>query len=288
MPNALPSNDASKLSKDESGSIPPSVCDALFSEILNNDELDPVAELPDRINLDYSQAQLQRCFDLSHALWSKRLDRAELMLLANTLYRTGDIGAKDALIFKHARARFKHLRFAFAVFGAGHRYPISLDAITSVMGNLQDAFKNKKPASVRRNALLFRLLLGSLPFSLMIREAGRFRPSTSQSFAIFMKNQAAIIARFLGKGAISAKEFHDTRKIISRYRAGYATIVTLDPCAEHKKIAAFIATINGLMGNYHDTLMSKKLDGTMDYHKDKFLLQDETRIRLQKLVSSMA
>ena len=95
------------------------------------------------------------------------------------------------------------------------------------------------------------------------------------------------VARFLQSESITAREFHDTRKIISRYRACFATIVTLEPSRHHIQVAAYIATINGLMGNFHDVLMSNKLNGTLDYHRDRFTLQDEVRERLEKLVSSI-
>jgi hypothetical protein len=65
------------------------------------------------------------------------------------------------------------------------------------------------------------------------------------------------------------------------------TLATLYPSAVHDQIAAYIATINGLMGNFHDGLMSAKLDGRMDYYKDRFVLQEEVRTRLACLVKAI-
>ena len=63
--------------------------------------------------------------------------------------------------------------------------------------------------------------------------------------------------------------------------------MTIEPTDNHIQIAAYIATINGMMGNFHDVLMSQKLNGMIDYHRDRFAVPDEIRQRLQKLVSSV-
>lgn len=262
-------------------------CDALFAAILKNDALDLAVRLPGTIALDYSTDRFADWFDLSRALWEEQVEREDLARIVGKLCRDCRIDADDQLRFKHERARFKHLRFAFAAFGDGHRYPLFFDAITSVMGNLQDAFKNGKSISVRRNARLLGLLLHRPVFSLAARETRRFRPTSPGAFRAYMKAQAREIGGFLEHETVTARQFHDTRKIISRYRACYATIATTDPTEPHRRIAACIATINGLMGNFHDELMSRKLDGTMDYFRDRFPLQDEIRERLQMLVSSV-
>ena len=262
-------------------------CDALFAEILKNDVIDPDAQLPDKIDLDFVGEQFEDFFSVSRELWRQWLVREELVRIANKLYRDCWIDKDDRLIFKHVRVRFKHLRFAFAVFDDRHRYPLCFDAITSVMGNLQDAFKNDRLASVRRNALLLRVLLNGTLFNLVIDETSRFRPTTPEKFRRYLKTQAIEIARLLESDLTTAKAFHDTRKIISRYRACFATIVTIRPTDNNIRVAAYLATINGLMGNFHDILMAKKLNGTLDYHRDRFAMQDEIRQRLQKLASSV-
>ena len=263
-------------------------CDALFSEILNNDAIDWQVRLPDAIEMPASVEQFVAGFDLSRELWHDGLDRERLVSIAGTLFRDYRIDEGDSLAFKHARARFKHLRFVYAAFGDRHRYPILLDVLTSVMGNLQDAFKNNKHPSIRRNAILMRLLLNASLVKLMIAETGMFRPTTPEKFRDYMKGQAIKVAQFLQKKAITAQEFHDTRKIISLYRASFATLVTLEPSAHHVVVASYIATINGLMGNFHDGLMAGKLNGTLNYTSDTFPLPDEMRVRLHQLVSTMA
>ncbi|MBL0115633.1 MAG: hypothetical protein IPP45_09405 [Sphingomonadales bacterium] len=96
---------------------------ALFTEILRNDRIDLAARLPEAIDFHFTQDQLARCFDVSRILWQASLERNVLVQMARTLIKTGEITPGDQLRFKHERARFKHLRFAFATFGARHRYP---------------------------------------------------------------------------------------------------------------------------------------------------------------------
>jgi len=260
---------------------------ALFTEILRNDRIDLAARLPDVIDFHFTPDQFARCFRVSRILWQASLERNVLVQMARTLIRTGEITPGDQLRFKHERARFKHLRFAFATFGARHRYPLAIDAITSVMGNLQDAFKNGKQASARRNAALLCALLHPLPFGLAVRETARFRAATADSFRRNLAQQADDLSRFLEEQQVTAKSFHDTRKIVSSARAGFATLTTLYPTANSKSVAAFLATVNGLMGNFHDTLMSAHLGGRLDYHRDRFALQPEIRQRLQSLALAL-
>ena len=253
---------------------------ALFTEILRNDRIDLAARLPDVIDFHFTPDQFARCFGVSRILWQASLERNVLVQMARTLIRTGEITPGDQL-------RFKHLRFAFATFGARHRYPPAIDAITSVMGNLQDAFKNGKQASARRNAALLCALLHPLPFGFAVRETARFRAATADSFRRNLAQQADDLSRFLEEQQVTAKSFHDTRKIVSRARAGFATLTTLYPTANSKSVAAFLATVNGLMGNFHDTLMSAHLGGRLDYHRDRFALQPEIRQRLQSLALAL-
>ena len=261
--------------------------DALFAEILNNDAIDWYVRLPDAIEMPVRVEQFVAGFDLSRELWHDGLDRERLVAIAGTLSRDYRIDEDDSLTFKHARARFKHLRFVHAAFGDRHRYPILLDVLTSVMGNLQDAFKNNKHPSIRRNAILLRLLLNKTLVNLVIAQVHKFRPTTPEKYRAHMKNQAIKIGHFLENQSITAQEFHDTRKIVSLYRANFATLVTLKPSAHHIQVASCLATINGLMGSFHDTLMARKLDGSLDYKRDKFVLPEAMRLRLQRLVSSM-
>jgi hypothetical protein len=89
----------------------------------------------------------------------------------------------------------------------------------------------------------------------------------------------------LAKGPITSHEFHEMRKVISRQVAMYDNFKTLYPSAYHKSISQCVSTLNGLMGSLHDELIAKKFDKTQHYYKDKFIMPDEIRVRLEQLIS---
>jgi hypothetical protein len=256
---------------------------ALFEMILLNDEIDLATTLPDTINLDYPQAAIGHGFEGALAVWHEGYTREDLSDLTRQLRVQGHISAEDQLFFKHIRARFKHLRFAFSMFDARHRYPEFIDLITSIMGNLQDAFKNEVAAMVRREAITLQILSSSFLYRIAPWQAGRFKPCTTSSFKSYIGGQAQNIRRALAMADITAHEFHETRKIISRHRAAFSTLSIMVPNENNRQIAQFLSTINGLMGNYHDVLMARKLEGTLDYAKDREALQPEMHERLDVL-----
>jgi hypothetical protein len=100
-----------------------------------------------------------------------------------------------------------------------------------------------------------------------------------------MHAQIAKLDAFLRQDSVTAHEFHEARKVISRFRGCYGTLLVAFPSPEHDQIAAFIATINGLMGNFHDVLIERKIRGELDYKKDRFTLQDDIRKRLEMLMA---
>ncbi len=260
---------------------------ALFAEILQNDRIDLSARVPEDYCLDITSRQLDQCFQASSWLWQDMLDLPSLADITSSLARNGAISAAEQLRFKHERARFKHLRFAFAVFGSRHRYPMGIDAVTSVMGNLQDAFKNGIRPAIRRNAVLLNVLLRPLPMALVTREIRRFEAASPESLRRYMTRQADAIHAFLRHEQVTAIAFHDTRKMVSRTRAFFVTMQTLFEDPDVAGMADFVACINGLMGNHHDGLMSASLHGTLDYHRDRFELQPAIRERLQMLASAL-
>lgn len=58
------------------------------------------------------------------------------------------------------------------------------------------------------------------------------------------------------------------------------------PSQQLNNLSAYLATINGLMGDMHDELLLKEIRGELDYHKDKFLLPDPIAVRLRKLIDA--
>lgn len=259
-------------------------CEALFAAVLIDDEVDAHTELPATIMLDYGERELVACFAICRQLWETGVRRDELLALTRTLWRDGDLDAGDRLRFKHARARFKHLRFAFSLYDATHRYPVMLDWMTTAMGHLQDAFKNGRRGAVAREAVLSRVFLSALPQRRLAREIARFSPGSGASFRVQVLREVATLRRVLTADAVTGAQFHATRKIISRQVSFYDTLRTIEPSQQAYMMSRSLAAINGLMGSMHDDLVEQRIAGTRDYHREPFALPGEIRQRLEMLV----
>jgi hypothetical protein len=260
-------------------------CTALFEAVLIDDEVDTHTELPDRITLDHSPADLLDCYRICRQLWRSDVDRNTMIVCNHLLLRNRDLGSEDRLRFKYARARFKHLRFACALYGERHTYPILFDWMTTLLGHLQDAFKTKRAGTVWREALMCRLFLARGPWRLLQREVDRLTPTTSEGFRDYVAQQVATLEDVLAHERLTGAQFHATRKIASRLVSFYDTLRTIAPSDEAFKMSRSLAAINGLMGAMHDVLIERRVAGTQDYHRDPFALPDEIRGRLAALVA---
>ena len=260
-------------------------CAALFGAVLIDDEVDAHTELPDRITLDHSPADLLDCYRICRQLWRAGVDRDTMIACNALLLRDRDLGVEDRLRFKYARAQFKHLRFAGALYGDRHTYPILLDWITTLLGHLQDSFKTGLAGKVWRDALLCRLFLARGPWRLLQREVDRLRPTTSEGFRDYVAQQIATLEDIVSHDRLTGAQFHAARKIASRLVSFYDSLRTIAPSDEAFKMSRSLAAINGLMGAMHDVLIERRMAGTQDYHRDPFALPDEIRGRIAALVS---
>lgn len=251
--------------------------------MLVHDEVDLDAGPPAAIHLDYAPEQFSRCFRLCRQLWRDGVDRADFGRMIARLASGRTLSAADRRAFKHVRARFKHLRFAYATYDRRHRYPRVLHWLVSLMGHLQDAFRNDRAAAVVRLARLLRLFLTPWPYRLVADEIDRFEPSSTAALRRYVGDQVAAIRRAIARPAVTPKAFHELRKIISRQVAFYDTLKTLYPSGYHDQVSRYLSTINGLMGSLHDTLIERRLRGELDYHADAFALPEEIRQRLATL-----
>lgn len=260
-------------------------CAALFDAILVDDVVDADTDLPDRITLDHSPADLLDCYRICRQLWRAGVDRDAMIASNALLLRDRDLGTDDRLRFKYARARFKHLRFACALYGERHAYPVLFDWMTTLLGHLQDAFRTGRAGKVWREALLCRLFLARGPWRLLQREADRLTPTTSEGFRDYVAQQIATLEDILSRDLLTGAQFHATRKIASRLVSFYDTWRTIAPSDEAFRMSRSLAAINGLMGAMHDVLIERRVAGTQDYHRDPFPLPAEIRGRIAALVA---
>lgn len=260
-------------------------CDALFAAILVHDTIDLAARAPDAIHLNYTQDQLAHCYAISRQLWTDGVEHAAFARLLHTLRSERRLCPEDQLYFKHVRAKFKHLRAAFAAYDQQHRYPRLFHWLISIMGYLQDALKSEQTEAVRRFATLLGLLWSNPVLQFVSRKIDYFRPCTPASFRDYVLREMHFVAEQIKAPGVSGKVFHDTRKVISRQVAIYDNLNILYPSAYHRRVSAYINTLNGLMGNMHDDLVVKKIEKTQNYRADRFPIPEPINERLIALLA---
>ncbi|MBC7153812.1 MAG: hypothetical protein H5U19_04210 [Rhodobacteraceae bacterium] len=257
--------------------------DALFDAILINDVVDDTTPLPDTITLDIDARHLIGCFRISRQLWKTSGYAADLADLLNRLAQNGDLDTGERLRFKHVRAKFKHLRFAHALYDRCHRYPVVLHWMTTAMGHLQDAIKARNARAIRREVAIVRAFLTWLPQRRITHEVNRLDAADSAGFHAYVMTQIGKLRGVLDHDAVTGAEFHATRKIISRQVSFYDDLRTIAPSDEAFAMSRALAAINGLMGQMHDDLIAEKIVGTRDYHRERFAFPDAIGTRLRAL-----
>jgi hypothetical protein len=260
-------------------------CDTLFAAVLVHDQLYPDAVLPDTIHLDYTSDQLNECFQICQQLWQAGPNHQHLKQMIEKIYSLGELDAEDQYAYYCMRAKIKHLRFAFVMFDEKHKYPMIFHWMTAVMGHLQDVLKNAQHSSVKFAALLVKMFLSKPFYAMAANEIEQFQPSSVESFRQYVHDEMQFIRMNLAKGPVTSHEFHEMRKVISRQVAMYDNFKTLYPSVYHQSISQCVSTLNGLMGSLHDELIAKKFDKTQHYYKDKFVMPEEIRLRLEQLTN---
>lgn len=258
--------------------------DALFEAVLANDVVGQDDGLPANIAFPLNAALIGECFALVLQLWHDGVDLREARQLVGRLVRRADLDPASRVDYKHVRAKFKQLRFAFVLYDRRHRCPPLIRTVTTLMGHLQDAFRNRHPAAVRRKALLLRLLLSRPLCMLMAHEANSVRLETADGFRRHRASEMRQLAAMLSAPKLTGGAFHTMRKIVSRYAAFVDVLRTLSPGDEVRRLSRHLSAINGLMGAMHDDLVERRDAGTFDYHRQPVILPADIRERIEALI----
>jgi hypothetical protein len=255
----------------------------LFAAILVDDEIEPQVPLPAAIQLDFTSDQLEACFDLALRLWTEGFDASDLAALSHRLLRQGDLAATDRRRLKHVRAKFKHLRYAHALYGAAHRSPPLLDRVTIGMGHIQDACRNNRPLAARTEGVILRLALSAVPAGLLRREASRLCPTSPAAFRELLEEDARAWAALARAETVTGPAFHAARKRIGRQVSFWDTLRTLEPTVDRYRLSRALAAINGLMGDLHDRLVRDRGLDPASY-RASFVLPRPIAARLEALL----
>lgn len=260
---------------------------ALFHNIMVDDEVNLSVACPTDVTPDCNQEELNACYRISWQLLVRGIDLVDFRRMIARIAVRREASPDERIYYKEVRARFKHMRFGCANFDVRHRYPWQLHFITSQMGFLQDAFKSGQKFKTCWMAAVLWIVLLPLPFKLVQRRIENFLSSNPPKFREFQCAEIAKLAKALASGEqVTGQQFHSLRKIISRRTAFVDTLRIIRPSQQLNNLSAYLATINGLMGDMHDELLLKEIRGELDYHKDKFLLPDPIAVRLRKLIDA--
>ncbi|MCI2009028.1 MAG: hypothetical protein LKJ54_09855 [Acetobacter peroxydans] len=263
--------------------FPHDTLDALMAAIEVDDVVDDYIALPERIPDSFSQTQLAECLNLCRQLWLEGPPRAELAGLAHRLVGRRDLQPQERAAFKHIRARYKHMGFAFGLYTPAHKRPFLYEATSTLMGEAQDAFRNGYGGRV----FLFGVGISVLatPFFDGLRRRTVQMAEVDRADAInqHLRAEIARIPAFLDASGLTGARFHALRKIISRHVAFFDTLRVLYPAEDIYRLARFLSAINGLMGQKHDELVQAALSGTLRYQTDIFPIPDTIRILLEQL-----
>ncbi|MDI2112524.1 hypothetical protein [Commensalibacter nepenthis] len=261
-------------------------CNQLYDMICVDDEINLDVTLPHEITFRYTQKQFIESFIISRQLWLEGIVDQQFPKIIRSLCISSKITEENKVIYKMVRAKFKHLCYAYRGFDARHKRPFLLGNITGLLGLIQDGFKNHKSSIVLPNALLLNSLWNEQGLSLLKREAYRYFPCDLNDFTSALYKRVAFIQEQVqNSSTLSAHEFHTLRKQMSMFSALYGTFDVLYPSAYHHQVFQYLATINGLMGDYHDILIEKKLNKTQNYFFDRFTLPEAISTRLAVFIN---
>lgn len=260
--------------------------DTLFDYILLDDVPHPEIPCPQDGLPRCSEEEIRAGYRLSWQLLERGVNRRVFRRLIAKIMFSGTASPQEQLTFKYMRARFKHMRFACANFDKKHRYPFTMHIVTILMGNMQDAFKNRQRRATWFYGLTVWLILTPFLYWLVRGPLLAFDPETPEGLVLYQRRENEKLCWMLkNSDRKTGHEFHNMRKIISRRTAFNDTLRTIRPSAELNQLSEYLATINGMMGDMHDELVEKKLDGTQNYKKDRFQPPEEILARLQEFLA---
>lgn len=258
----------------------------LMQNILDDDVVDLLAPSPSAPAPALTHSELAGCYRLAWQLLVTGVDLPATRQLVLAIAIKGSATAEQALQFKYMRARFKKMRFACANYSAQHSYPEKLDSITRLMGRFQDAFKNGQRRRLMWLGIKLWCRLRDDLFSTLHRTLTEAGLSTPESFRLYIAREDEHLAQSSHADAfLTARQFHDLRKIVSRRIALSDTRRALSPSPEYDALSLFLATINGLMGKMHDDLVMKKIENKLVYEQELFEFPEVVSSRIRALVA---
>jgi len=260
----------------------------LFNHIEADDEIDPAALLPGRVDFSCSDAERQACYHMALQLLNSYADKQALLRLVLTITWQRAADAAQIAAFRKARTCFKHMRFCCANFDARHRYPRHLNQVTALMGKLQDAIINRQKTKITLFGTWLRFMLSPVSCYFLQQRLAAYRPDSDKHYYRQLNRENERLAQFMAREPLrgTGQELHRLRKIISRRVALNDALRSLRPSAELNAVSLYLATLNGMLGDVHDRLIKWDATGIYDYKRHVFTLSPAITDRLKAFLNS--
>lgn len=246
----------------------PDVLHRLFVAVEEDDIIDHDAMLPESIHLYCTEENIQRCYALCLQFWEEGCNRKTLLHLVLKQLKGHPLSEAERMQYKYIRARYKHLRFALRLYRKNHYSGLLFSKTTVFLGHFQDGFRNGNKKLITTYGKRLRIYL-SWPVWMLVHYSLRHSPlETQNGFIACCQAQMRMLQTLTAKPKLTGSEFHDMRKIISQQVSYYDTLRSLEPDNQDARlISRFLATINGLMGDRHDEMVTDDIEMRVPYEQ---------------------
>ncbi|WP_369790011.1 hypothetical protein [Rouxiella sp. WC2420] len=262
----------------------PETLQLLFTAVDEDDIVNQDATLPEVIDFNCTQENINDNYALCLQFWEDGFDRPELLGLVRKLARGNGFTEAERMQYKYIRARYKHLRFAQRLYSKSHMSSSMFRQTTVFLGHFQDAFRNRNKKNISRYSMILYMYLSFPCWKLVHYGLRHPELDTVSGFIADRQQQILTLRQLIAKPLLTGTEFHDVRKIISQQVSYYDTLRSIDPGnLDAYKISRFLSNINGLMGDRHDVMVADKLSGRRPY-EEPALLDDNIRQPLELLL----
>jgi CHAD domain-containing protein len=176
------------------------------------------------------------------------------------------------------------LRHSFVLFDKDHESPPKLDAFVTKFGKMNDALASGNRETAAQYA---QKVLKTLDARALKKEISSFEPASHKSFNKHLAAEREELEAGLAKKTISAPEFHDLRKSLTKV----LTVLTLssdrlkDPAGE--RFYKRVLSLQTEMGELHDNLVAKGMRGEIDYDHHEVTIPPKMRADLKAVLDTL-
>lgn len=248
--------------------------DTLFEYILLDDVVHPNAYLPGNCSPVYQADEIENAYRICWQLFYRSFDAGSFRTKSRKLLLSSDIDPTLFKSLKHVRACIKQLRLVRSSFTIEHSNRGKIGRFSLYLGNFLDAIKNRKRLLAMKYYIRLLFCVTKRYLIQLKQEAERFDAITPTGYQQWLAREYGFIADKLWEGKVTSVDFHTMRKIINRRIACNDNIRAISPSKDLDALSAVLATLNALMGDYHDVLIKQRLHKQIDYDNEKISIPE--------------